>query len=118
MNIYGYVGGNPVSQKDPRGLDNPNTGPYDPPVGGKCTNGPVGCTYEEVSSHDFTQDSPGPVGAYQCVNLDKCSPDFVGAITDIGSFIRSPSPLTAVSAANSCLSAAQCVSKQCIWRNF
>ena len=31
LNTFAYVGLNPLSWSDPRGLDNPRTGPYDPP---------------------------------------------------------------------------------------
>ncbi len=34
INMRGYVGGNPISRSDPRGLDNPGMGPYDGPSNG------------------------------------------------------------------------------------
>lgn len=42
-NLYAYVSGNPVTFNDPRGLDNPGMGPYnpwDPPGRGSCSSGP------------------------------------------------------------------------------
>lgn len=35
-NLYAYVGGNPISLRDPRGLDNPGMGPYGPGWGQSC----------------------------------------------------------------------------------
>jgi RHS repeat-associated protein len=43
INLYAYVSGNPVKFNDPRGLDNPGMGPYnpwDPPGSGSCSSGP------------------------------------------------------------------------------
>lgn len=48
INTYGYVGGNPLSRTDPRGLDNPGMGPY-----GQCWSGACGAASGQVGKGGY-----------------------------------------------------------------
>ena len=72
LNLYTYVGGDPVSKNDPRGLDNPGMGPYNPPwwyrpprqPGSGCGDPKTDCIVpdlypEACRAHDRCYSTPG-----------------------------------------------------------
>ena len=78
INTYAYVGSNPINKKDPRGLDNPGMGPYDPPwwyvpprkPGSGCGDEKTDCVVpdlypEACKAHDQCYSMPGKSRA-QC----------------------------------------------------